>query len=302
MENVSLSRFSKIKDLPWKMAKIESKSRFDAIYKDVGKELEEMKAPSSEVSYIHETMIGKEKRHSYYMFEMHGTAISKVQHSVLASYFKDSYCKPPLRFCSDLITLGKYKDVKYAEDLFRSKEKMKVLREKILATPDCHASLKTASAIVEARTLNSAGMHIFMEEFIAAMRDLTIKKTDSSSQAYDVIDSGRNGKTYHFKTQESKCPGPCRVSKTMSFGLCRHVIKNRLENDNLFDINQVDKRYHYKNSINHIPRNKEPNCDDSNEIGEYSSKEIKERLEAMRKAGREEDKNAVIHTTSAHSS
>ena len=62
VENVSLVRFSTITDLLWKKSKAESNSLFDAMmYKDVCSKLEEMKAPSSESSYSHKAMIGKEE-------------------------------------------------------------------------------------------------------------------------------------------------------------------------------------------------------------------------------------------------
>ena len=201
--------------------------------------------------------------------------------------------------CSDLIHLGKYKDVNYADDLFKSKEEMKVLQYKIMNNPKCHASIRAASAMVEGRSLNNAGMRIFLSEFKAAMSPQMVKKNNNCSLvSCDIVD-GNNGKTFHFISKESKCPGPCKASMTMAFGICRHVIKNRfttLEDDNLFDLDLVDKRYHYQNSINHIPRNNDIN--DPEECA-TTSEEIKVRLETMRKARTQHQRKNVGFGTSA---
>ena len=69
-----------------------------------------------------------------------------------------------------------------------------------------------------------------------------------------------------------------------------------MEDDNLFDIDLVDKQHHYQNSINHILRN-----NDINNLKECTStsKEIQVRLETMRNARTEHQCKNVVFGTSA---
>jgi hypothetical protein len=270
-DNIGLTRFKKIKNLLWKMADAPSEYEFLEKYKEILKRMNELNAPSNEMDYL-ATFMSRSREYALYhsdsipgSFRKRSSQLSEVQHSTLRAYLGRDYCQPPYRLLCDLLSMGVRRQSELSEDLHKSKTFLRtwktVMEHKHL--PD---ALQQASSMVLGKGLKYSGVLRYAEEWNMVWGLSKELQADGST----IITDGNE--SYMFSNVLSKCPG-C-TSSTAFLIQCKHAIKNKLgavPDNEIFDINDFDRRWHYQHDICLLDRNDDNSSETIGGIGGSST-------------------------------